>query len=92
MSPEDQKAFDDLKMVVDELKIKSQDFERRQQNPPQISLDTDIFGLFETVSAVPAGKPKGPYDQVKIYVNGATLRLYWYDGVADVWHYVTATA
>lgn len=58
----------------------------------RINIDTDVFGLFETVSAVPAGIPQTVYDQVKIYVNGATLRLYWYDSVAHVWHYVTATA
>lgn len=58
----------------------------------RINFNTDIIGLFETVSAVPTGSPKGPYDQVKVYVNGGTLRLYWYDGVANVWHYVTATA
>lgn len=57
-----------------------------------VDLTTDIFGLFETVSTAPTNAPKGPYDQVKIYVNGATYRLYWYDGTANVWHYVTATA
>jgi hypothetical protein len=58
----------------------------------RINFNTDIIGLFETVSAVPTGIPASPYQQIKIYVNGATLRLYWYDGNANVWHYVTATA
>lgn len=58
----------------------------------RINLNTDILGLFETVSAAPAGTPRDLYDQVKIYVNGATLRLYWYDATGHVWHYVTATA
>lgn len=57
-----------------------------------INFNTDIQGLFETVSAAPTNIPKSPYDQVKIYVNGATYRLYWYDGVGHAWHYVTATA
>ena len=51
-----------------------------------------IFGLFETVSTFPSTIPKTTYDCIKIYTNGATLRLYWYDSVANLWHYVTATA
>lgn len=58
----------------------------------RINLNTDILGLFETVSAAPSGTPRDLYDQVKIYVNGATYRLYWYDSVGHAWHYVTATA
>lgn len=53
---------------------------------------TDVFGLFETVSVVPTQVPQTIFDQVKVYVSGATLRLYWYDTTAGVWHYVTATA
>lgn len=66
---------------------------------PELNTDTEeqqfarnLFGLFETVSAVPTAEPINYLDQIKIYVNGATLRLYWYDKVAHVWHYVTATA
>ncbi len=51
-----------------------------------------LFGLFETVSTVPTTTPRTTFDQIKIYVNGATYRFYWYDAVAGVWHYVTATA
>ncbi len=52
----------------------------------------DLFGLFETVSVAPTTIPKTTYDQIKIFVNGATFRFYWYDSVGNVWHYVTATA
>ena len=62
------------------------------QNATRINLNTDIIGLFETVSAAPTIIPTSPYEQIKIYVNGATLRLYWYDSVAHAWHYVTATS
>lgn len=51
-----------------------------------------LFGLFETVSVAPTTIPKTTYDQIKIYVNSTTYRLYWYDSVGSVWHYVTATA
>lgn len=62
---------------------------RLEQKP--INLNTDIIGLFETVAVVPTAVPTNAYQQVKIYVNGATLRLYWYDAVGHAWHYVTAT-
>lgn len=52
----------------------------------------DFTGLFKTVSTAPTGVPRKMIDQVVVYVNGATLRLYWFDAKAGVWHYVTATA
>ena len=52
----------------------------------------ELVGILETVSTAPAGKPTTLIDQIKIYVNGATYRLYWYDAKNNVWHYVTATA
>jgi hypothetical protein len=72
---------------VGTLEDKVQDLENRR-----IQIETDVFGLFETVSAAPTGTPQTVYDQVKIYVNSTTYRLYWYDTVGHVWHYVTATA
>lgn len=88
--------YEELKRRIDLLERKEADDIRTHSHDglASVAIDwtTDINGLLETVSAVPAGIPKSPYDQVKIYVNGATLRLYWYDSVAHVWHYVTATA
>lgn len=52
----------------------------------------NIFGKIEVVSVAPVGKPNDIAGQFKIYTNGATYRFYWYDTVAGVWHYVTATA
>lgn len=49
----------------------------------------DIAGFFEIVSAVPTHTPKSFYDQIKIYVNGATLELYVYDPVNDDWYAAT---
>jgi hypothetical protein len=64
----------------------------QQPQPAQsVDLDTDLFGMFEVVSAVPAGVPRMLYDQVKIYTNGTTYRLYWYDTVGHAWHYATGT-
>jgi len=57
--------------------------------PPELA---NIVGLVPTVSAAPAHVPRNFADQFRIYVNGATLRFYWYDSTAGAWHYVTATA
>lgn len=59
---------------------------------PQQERARDIFGMFDVVSVAPTGVPKNFQKQIKIYTNGATYRLYWYDHVANVWHFVTATA
>lgn len=52
----------------------------------------DIFGVLETVSVAPAGTPVSfsIFDQIKIYVNGATYRLYWYDAANNIWHFNTS--
>lgn len=73
-------------------KISTNSAQISEMQNKRVNLNTDIIGLFETVSVAPTGVPLGPWGQIKIYVNGATLRLYWYDGKANVWHYVTATA
>lgn len=80
----------DVSVLKGELSALKQKVEQMQNT--RINFNTDIIGLFETVSAVPTGIPTSPYEQIKIYVSGGTLRLYWYDSVAHVWHYVTATA
>lgn len=57
----------------------------------RINFNTDLIGLFQTVSVVPTAVPQSPYQQIKIYVNSTTYRLYVYDGVGRVWHYATLT-
>lgn len=56
-----------------------------------VNLDTNIYGLFEVVSAIPSGTPKSVYDQIKIYTNSTTYRLYWYDQVNHAWRYASGT-
>ncbi len=85
-----------LQQQVDALTLKVDSLIRNHQHnggeATRINFNTDIIGLYETVSVAPTNTPASPYDQVKIYVNGSTYRLYWYDSVGHVWHYVTATA
>jgi len=52
----------------------------------------DILGKIEVVSAAPIGNPTDIGAQLKIYTNGSTYRLYWYDTTAGTWHYILATA
>jgi hypothetical protein len=60
-----------------------------QKHP--VNLNTDLIGLFQTVSAVPTQVPNTPYQQIQIYMNGTEARLYWYDANGGAWHYATAT-
>lgn len=78
---------DDLQRQISELK---NDLETLKNH--RYSIDTDIDGMFEVVSVVPINSPHTMYDQIKIYVNGTTYRLYWYDWNAHAWHYINATA
>lgn len=59
-------------------------------NQPQYF--SNLQGMYETVTAAPTNSPTNALNQVKIYTNGATLRLYWFDAKNNLWHYVTATA
>lgn len=52
----------------------------------------NIIGMFQTVSVAPTGVPFNWQNQIQIYTNGGTLRLYWYDVTNNTWHYITATA
>ncbi len=58
----------------------------------RINLNTDILGIFDTVSVIPTATPSSFYEQIKIYTNGTTYRFYWFDVKNNIWHYVTATA
>lgn len=49
------------------------------------------IGLFETISAVPTGKPTNLLNQIKFYSSGGTRRIYIYDAKNDTWRYATLT-
>lgn len=57
----------------------------------RIVFNTDIIGLFETVTVAPTGVPLSPYDQVKISVIAGTTALNIYDATNHVWKKVTIT-
>jgi len=51
----------------------------------------DLSGFIRTVSAVPSWVPTNFYDQLAIYKNGATIRLYIYDVKNKAWRYTALT-
>lgn len=85
-----------LKMIQQKIYNMTEDLKNTVEYPdtnlPIQQRASETFGMFQTVSVAPTKTPTNWFNQVQIYVNGATLRLYWYDTVANVWHYVTATA
>lgn len=44
-----------------------------------------IIGLFQTTDTVPTDTPASFMEQIKIYVNGATVLLYVYDTTNNTW-------
>lgn len=62
-----------------------------QLEQKRVTIETDLLGMFEVVSAVPTLTPRTAYDQIKIYSNSTTYRLYWYDWVNNAWRYATGT-
>jgi len=75
---------------MEKKSIDNIDNEDIQLNQPQDF--KSLFGLFRVSSSAPTGKPTRFSEQVVIYTNATTYRLYWYDQNANVWHYVTASA
>jgi hypothetical protein len=69
------------------IKYESQDF-----SPEKAQRIENIWGLFRTSTTAPTGKPVKFGDQIVVYTNGSTYRLYWYDTKNNVWHYITASA
>lgn len=51
----------------------------------------DIEGYFKTIDSVPSHTPSSFFDQIIIYKNGTTRRLYWYDVDNSEWVYVAGT-
>lgn len=89
--------MDALQSEVDDLKEQLQtlqdNFNRHNHDglsSQHVSI-TDLDILFQTVSVVPTTVPKTIYDQVQIYTNSTTYRLYWYDAVNKAWRYATGT-
>jgi hypothetical protein len=64
--------------------------EHTGRDMPNIHL-RNLFGMISVMDAVPTYIPKRLIDQIVLYVNGATKRLYIYDYVNEAWLYVNLT-
>lgn len=47
----------------------------------------DVYGSIPTVSSAPTIVPKKIGEQFRVYSNGTTYRLYWYDFTNNAWRY-----
>lgn len=66
----------------DPIKIHDHDGQNSKKIPIR-----NISGFFEIVSVAPTIPPKNLYEQIKLYVNGATYRIYFYDYKAKAWRF-----
>jgi len=82
--------MEELTKRIEELERNMKEHERIGVNDYRVNF-SDIFGKLEIVSTVPIGSPNNISEQIKIYTNGVTYRLYWYDTTAGFWRYATGT-
>lgn len=80
----------ELQTQINQLNSRFNEFMFNKQTNTRVNF-FDILGKFEVVSSVPTGKPNDVAGQIKIYTNGTTYRLYWYDTTAGAWRYVPAS-
>lgn len=79
-----------LKTEVEGLKRLMREHLHNGVESREVSIE-NLVDMVEVVSAAPVTTPRRFEQQIKIYTNSTTYRLYWYDQVAGAWHYVTAT-
>lgn len=51
----------------------------------RINFNTDLIGLFETVTVAPTNIPVSPYDQVKLANIAGTFYIYVYNTNSNSW-------
>lgn len=51
----------------------------------RVNLNTDIIGMFETLTAAPTGIPFNVFQQVKLATISGTTYLYLYDTAGHTW-------
>lgn len=92
-SYEPQMFIDPQSIARDERQIRIENHEHNGSDAPQINF-LDLLGFIESVDAVPTIVPKNLFDQVKLYSNAGTRRIYFYvmDSVGvGAWRYAALT-
>lgn len=63
--------------------------------PPAEKIKTsnleDNLQFLQATSTVPADVPTNPLRKIRLYVSGATKRLYIYDSINKTWYYIALT-
>ena len=89
MNEDLQKRIDDLEQRLQNQEMQMREHYHSGHQDQRVNL-LDIFGKLEVVSVAPVGTPANISGQIKIFTNGTTYRLYWYDTTAGAWHYIPA--
>lgn len=79
----------DLMQQIQNLTTRIQQLEVNRAT--RINLNTDIIGLFETVTVAPTLIPTSPYEQVKLAVISGTYYIYAYNTSSKTWKRVAIT-
>lgn len=70
----------DLVQMITDLQNRMSQMENKR-----INFNTDLIGLFETVTAAPTLKPTSPYEQVKLANISGTFYIYAYNTNSLSW-------
>lgn len=74
----------------DQSQIANEEHEHDGINSKKIHFN-NLLGFIQTVSTIPTNAPKSINDQIMLYCNGTTYRLYVYDVKNTAWRYVALT-
>lgn len=77
----------------EERRIRIEAHEHNGLDAPKVNVK-NLEGLFSVVDAVPSEVPRNAYEQIKIYSNGGTRRLYVYvtdSAGSGAWRYTALT-
>jgi hypothetical protein len=88
-----QNSSDPQLVNKDERSIRDTSHRHNGADAPKLNM-LDMVGLIEVVSAAPTLVPGNMFDQIKIYSNGGTRRLYVYvtdSAGSGAWRYTALT-
>lgn len=89
-----ERGFVDPQNISDEeRRIRVESHEHNGLDAPKVSVK-NLEGVLSVVDAVPAEVPRNMFEQIKIYSNGGTRRLYVYvtdSAGSGAWRYTVLT-
>lgn len=90
MTPQNEQILQDMQTRLSNLEQAYNYHRHDGTSASRINL-SDILGAIEVISTAPTHTPRDMYDQLKLYINSTTYRLYIYDYVNHNWRYVALT-